>query len=122
MANFFLIFSLTVGIFFGIIVAWYNSQEIPKGLPDDQLMGLRVFGTGMDILRFLVRTLAAVDYLSSIELLLNVGLGRWNHFVDSQKFFLDDSLFYAGTYCQGRVTNHCSHIRNHMFITNCEII
>ena len=99
MANFFLIFSLTVGIFFGIIVAWYNSQEIPKGLPDDQLMGLRVFGTGMDILRFLVRTLAAVDYLSSIELLLNVGLGRWNHFVDSQKFLLDDSLFYAGTYC-----------------------
>lgn len=43
------------------IMAWFLSQDIPKGLPDDQLTSLQVSGVSMDILRFLVRTLAAVD-------------------------------------------------------------
>ena len=43
------------------IMAWFLSRDIPKGLPDDQLTSLQVSGVSMDIMRFLVRTLAAVD-------------------------------------------------------------
>ena len=56
MAYFFSIFVKIFGI-----VAWVLSRDIPKGLPDDQLTSLQVSGVSMDILRFLVRTLAAVD-------------------------------------------------------------
>ena len=56
MAYFFSIFVKIFGI-----VAWFLSRDIPKGLPDDQLTSLQVSGVSMDIMRFLVRTLAAVD-------------------------------------------------------------
>ena len=61
MDNFVRILSLIFGILSLIIMAWYNNEEIPKGLPDDQLTSLKVSGASMDFLRFLVRTLAAVD-------------------------------------------------------------
>ena len=60
MANFLLIFGWIVVPVISIILTWYYSQEIPKGLPDDQLTGLLVSSFGLDTLRFLVRKLSAV--------------------------------------------------------------
>ena len=56
MAFFFSIFVKICGI-----MALFPSKDIPKGLPDDQLTSLQVSGASMDFLRFLVRTLTAVD-------------------------------------------------------------
>ena len=61
MANCCLIFSVFIVTFVAIVVGLYHNQVMPEGMPDDQQMSLRVCGVGLNILRFLVRMLPAVN-------------------------------------------------------------
>ena len=61
MANCCLIFSAFIATSVAIVVGLYHNQVIPEGMPDDQQMSLRICGVGLNILRFLVRMLPAVN-------------------------------------------------------------
>lgn len=76
MANFLLIFGWIVVPVISIILTWYYSQEIPKGLPDDQLTGLLVSSFGLDTLRFLAYTATFIGMGNSALENLNGELQR----------------------------------------------